>query len=130
MRWADTPRAVAELLCRADGFYASGDQGLPALPVRCAVAIRAARLIYADIGNQIARRGFDVRAGRAFVSRARKTWLALRALIGTVPSILWSRLVRRLGGTVAGSQSRLPFALPIPMSGHARSPRLTAGGLS
>ena len=36
-------QAVAELLCRADGFYASGDRGLAARPVRCAIAIRAAR---------------------------------------------------------------------------------------
>ncbi len=98
-------RAVAELLRRAEGFYASGDQGLAAMPVRCAVAIRAARLIYSDIGTQIARRGFDVRAGRAFVSRPRKLWLALRAVVGTVPSILWRRFVGRLGGTATAAQS-------------------------
>ncbi len=76
-------RAVAELLRRADDFYASADAALPALPLRCAIGIRAARLIYADIGRVIARRQFDVAAGRAVVSRGRKTWLALRALFGT-----------------------------------------------
>jgi len=80
----EVARAVAELLRRADDFYASADAGLPALPVRCAIGIRAARLIYAEIGRVIARRQFDVRAGRAVVSRARKIWLALRALFGTL----------------------------------------------
>jgi len=72
--------AVAELLRRADGYYRSGDRGLPALPAGCEAAIRAARLIYADIGRVIAARGFDVQAGRARVSSPRKLWLALRAL--------------------------------------------------
>ena len=77
-------RAVAELLRRADDFYASADAALPALPLRCAIGIRAARLIYADIGRVIAHRHFDVHAGRAVVSRGRKLWLALRALFGTL----------------------------------------------
>jgi phytoene synthase len=76
--------AVRELLLRADVLYRSGDLGLRRLPLRCAFAIRAARLIYADIGRQIARVGFDVRAGRAVVSRGRKLWLVLRAAVGTL----------------------------------------------
>jgi 15-cis-phytoene synthase len=80
-------RAVAELLRHADGFYASADAAISALPLRCAIGIRAARLIYAEIGRVIARRHFDVHAGRAVVSRGRKSWLAARALFGT----LWAR---------------------------------------
>ncbi len=90
----EVPRAVAELLRRADEFYASADAGLTALPVRCAIGIRAARLIYAELGRVIARRHFDVRAGRAVVSRGRKTWLALRALFGT----LWTLCAGLVGG--------------------------------
>jgi phytoene synthase len=110
-----TGRAVEELLRRADRFYRSGDQGMEALPVRCAIAIRAARLIYAEIGREIARRGFDVRAGRAVVSRGRKAWLALRAAVET----LWSRLGgRTLGPGLRGDlparrPPRLPFSPPI-----------------
>ena len=91
-------RAVAELLRHADGFYASADAGLSALPVRCAIGIRAARLIYAEIGRVIARRHFDTGAGRAVVSRGRKTWLALRALLGT----LWSRSAGLIRGLEPG----------------------------
>ncbi|MEO5769238.1 MAG: phytoene/squalene synthase family protein [Polyangia bacterium] len=79
-----TAAAVAELLRRADLFYRSGDVGLRRLPWRCGLAIRAARFIYAEIGAVIARRGFDVLAGRAVVPRMRKAWLVLRALIQTL----------------------------------------------
>jgi phytoene synthase len=85
--------AVAELLRRADGYYRSGDAGLVALPAGCAAAIRAARLIYADIGRVIAAAGFDVHAGRARVSSPRKLWLALRALLETAAG----RVARRRG---------------------------------
>jgi 15-cis-phytoene synthase len=111
----ETGRAVEELLRRADGFYRSGDQGIGELPIRCAIAIRAARLIYAEIGREIARRGFDVRAGRAVVSRGRKAWLALRAAVET----LWTRLGARAFGRgfrrdlPAHRPRRLPFSLPI-----------------
>ena len=60
--------------------------GIPALPADCRVAIRAARLIYADIGRSIARAGFDSVTRRAVVGPARKAWLALRAL--------WARFAR------------------------------------
>ena len=80
---------MKHLLRRADVFYRSGDQGLAWLPLRCALAIRAARLIYADIGRQIARVGFNVRAGRAVVSRGRKLWLVLRAAVRTLAGA-WS----------------------------------------
>ena len=76
-------RAVAVLLRLADRYYRSGDDGLAALPITCAGATRAARLIYAEIGGVIARRGFDVTRGRAVVSPWRKLWLLLRALGGT-----------------------------------------------
>lgn len=80
---AHAATAMAALLRVADRFYRSGDQGLPSLPLACAAAIRAARLIYAEIGAVIARRGFDVTRGRAVVSPWRKLWLLLRALAGT-----------------------------------------------
>lgn len=86
-----TPAAVASLLVRADVFYRSGDAGLRALPTACAGAIRAARLIYSDIGRVLARRGFDVWAGRAVVSPARKLWLATRAILETAAARLLPR---------------------------------------
>jgi phytoene synthase len=81
---ARTKDAVAALLARARELYASGDEGVSALPTACAAATRAARLIYSDIGRVLERRGFDVWAGRARVSPGRKLWLALRAVVGTM----------------------------------------------
>jgi phytoene synthase len=85
---ATTARAVAELLRRADAFYRRGDLGLAALPASVGVAMRAARLIYAEIGAVIARRGHDVTRGRAVVSPARKLWLVVRAFLDTARTAL------------------------------------------
>lgn len=68
-----------ELLRVADRFYASGDAGLIHLDPRSAFAIRAARLLYAEIGREVARSGYDVLAGRAVVSPLRKLGLVARA---------------------------------------------------
>jgi phytoene synthase len=84
-------RAVAALLRLADSYYRSGDRGLPALPARCALGIRAARLIYADIGAVLARRGFAIAAGRAIVSPARKLWLVVRACVASAAAALRPR---------------------------------------
>jgi phytoene synthase len=87
--------AVTErLLLHADTLYARGELGIPLLPPDCRAAIRAARLIYADIGREIARRGFDSITGRATVPGLRKLWLVARAL--------FSR------GRVYGGPPRLP----------------------
>jgi phytoene synthase len=83
--------AVAALLRLADTYYRSGDRGLSALPARCALGIRAARLIYAEIGAVLARRRFAITAGRAIVSPARKLWLVVRACLATAAAGLRAR---------------------------------------
>jgi phytoene synthase len=77
-------RATARLLDHAEGLYARAQAGIPALPRDCRPAIRAAALIYADIGRAIARRGHDSVTGRAHTSSARKLWLLARAWLGAV----------------------------------------------
>jgi phytoene synthase len=72
---------VAQLLQTADDLYTRADAGVGALPVDCRVAIRAARLIYADIGRVVRRARFDSVTQRAVVSKTRKVWLILRALV-------------------------------------------------
>lgn len=64
--------AVRSLLAVADGYYRSADRGIPALPWRAGIAVRVARDVYAGIGDQIARQGHDVTAGRAVVPRRTK----------------------------------------------------------
>ena len=72
--------AVMRLLLEADRYYASADRGIAALPWRCGLAVRAARNIYAAIGRVLARRRYDVWAGRAVVGGGRKALLVLAAL--------------------------------------------------
>jgi phytoene synthase len=72
-------RAVRELLELADEHYRAADAGIPALPWRAAIGVRAARSIYAAIGERIRANHCDVFAGRAIVPRNRKLALALRA---------------------------------------------------
>lgn len=71
--------ATRRLLALADRYYVSADAGMAYLEPRSALAVRTARLVYAEIGAEIERRGFDVLLGRAVVSRRRKLRLAVRA---------------------------------------------------
>lgn len=80
-------RVVKRLLDVADGYYRRADLGIRLLPRDSRTAIRAARLIYADIGRVVARQGYDSVSQRAYTSKGRKLWLLLRA----VASTLWSR---------------------------------------
>ncbi len=72
-------RVVARLLDLAARFYASAEEGFPALPWRAALSIRAARGIYAAIGGRIRAAGCDVTAGRAVVPLAAKLRAAAAA---------------------------------------------------
>lgn len=71
--------ATERLLQHADAFYRSGDAGLPQLSVRCALAIRAARLVYSEISVRVRAQACDPFAPRAIVSRGRKLELVGRA---------------------------------------------------
>ncbi|CAN5899680.1 phytoene/squalene synthase family protein [soil metagenome] len=96
-------RVVEELLATADRYYRSGDRGVPALPWRAALAVRAARSIYSAIGSRVAMQNYDVTAGRAFVSKGGKIGRALAAL-GSITLSAPMRLAR----AVAGRTARVP----------------------
>jgi phytoene synthase len=71
---------VARLLDEAETLYKRADAGIAHLPADCRTAIRAARLVYSEIGGTIRRAGFDSVSRRAVVPKRRKLWLLLRAL--------------------------------------------------
>ena len=73
-------RAVSRLLNVADVHYERADEGISHLPVDCRVAIRAARLIYAEIGAVVRERECDSVSSRAVVSFRRKSELLARSL--------------------------------------------------
>lgn len=77
---ADMRRAVADLLDRADGLYASGRAGLPALPLRLRLAVTAAAAMYAGIGDELRALSCDPASGRVFVPVWRKAWLVAGGL--------------------------------------------------
>lgn len=66
---------VSRLLAEADALYERAALGIPALPRDCRPAIQAARLVYADIGREVERAGFDSVSRRACVSSQRKLGL-------------------------------------------------------
>ena len=71
---------VSRLLDEADRLYHRAGRGIAELPFGCRPGINAARLVYREIGVEVARRGFDALSGRAMVSGPRK----LRMLVGAM----------------------------------------------
>jgi phytoene synthase len=74
---------VERLLERAEALYERAESGIARLPVGCRPGIYAARLLYAEIGHEVARNGFDSVSQRAVVSSSRKVSLLSRALAVT-----------------------------------------------
>jgi len=72
---------VARLLAAAELLYARSEPGIAMLPAGCRPAIRAARLIYAEIGREVEANGLDSVSRRARVPGARKAALLARAAL-------------------------------------------------
>jgi len=68
-----------QLLEAAEVLYQRAEQGIAELPRDCRPAIHAARLVYAEIGHQLARNGLDSITQRTVVPRGRKLALIARA---------------------------------------------------
>jgi 15-cis-phytoene synthase len=63
------------LLDAADTLYERAEHGISELPMDCRPAIQAARLVYAEIGHQLARNGLDSVNRRTVVRKRRKLTL-------------------------------------------------------
>ena len=72
------------LLGYADILYKRSDSGVALLPVSCRAGIRAARIIYSDIGRQIASQGYETVDKRAIVPVPRKCYLLGKSIV-TIP---------------------------------------------
>ncbi len=70
---------VERLLAEADRLYCQSTAGVALLPRDCRAAILAARLVYAEIGQQLRRSGLDPVSQRAVVPWPRKLALLARA---------------------------------------------------
>jgi 15-cis-phytoene synthase len=111
---------VQRLLDAAEALYRRVGTGVACLPLACRPGINAARYMYAEIGHEVARRGFDSVASRARVSGARKAALLVRSVVGSVASI-----------------APMPAPVPLPPLAANRflidavladAPRVDAGG--
>ena len=78
--------AVQRLLAHADELYARVDAGVALLPLPCRPGINAARYLYAAIGHEVRRRGYDSISRRAVVGRRTKSRLLARALVMLQPA--------------------------------------------
>ncbi len=76
---------TARLLAEAGRLYARAEAGIAMLPRDCRPAIRAAHSIYAEIGAEVVRAGYDSVSRRAFVSSKRKLALLAQAWLPAMP---------------------------------------------
>lgn len=74
---------VARLVHHAGNVYRHAAPGIAALPADCRPAIQAARMLYAEIGSEVMRRGCDSVSQRAVVPRERKLVALLNAGIAS-----------------------------------------------
>ncbi|MBK6530148.1 MAG: phytoene/squalene synthase family protein [Deltaproteobacteria bacterium] len=70
---------IERTLKEADRLYQRSADGVAMLPRDCRMAIRAAALLYSNIGEEVRRRGGDSVSSRAVVPGARKLRLLARA---------------------------------------------------
>ncbi len=80
-------RIVRRLLAAADELYQRADVGIAQLPAACRPGMHAARLLYAEIGHELLRRGGDSVAERAVVAWPRKARLLADAVIAATRSV-------------------------------------------
>jgi 15-cis-phytoene synthase len=110
--------AVRRLLAAADIFYDRSIAGIGALPRTCRPGIHAARLIYAEIGREVARGGFDSVSRRAVVSSRRKLQLLADALAASLtPGVAMTDVVEPTASPViaAVAASSPPRAAARPL---------------
>ncbi len=83
---------IDRLLRAAEALYLRADAGIAKLPAACRPGMYAARLLYAEIGHEVARRGYDSVNQRAVVPWRRKARLLAGAMLaaqrgaGALPS--------------------------------------------
>lgn len=112
---------VSRLVDHASVLYVRSALGVASLPVDCRPAIHAARLMYAEIGTEVARRGFDSVSSRAVVSTRRKLALVAKALTASaLPAAPYEPGVLPAAAPLIGEIERHDARRPRPMNGTGR----------
>ncbi len=111
---------IQRLLQAADDLYRRADSGIAALPRACRPGIGAARHLYAEIGQQVARQGYDSVGSRAVVSPTRKLRLLARSLAAA------TRAPHPIGPAATHEAARYlvnaVIAAPVPLRPAVRLP--------
>lgn len=79
---------VKRLLYEADRLYRRSEAGIDVLPLQARTGIWASRLIYAGIGKQLRRQGFDSISMRARTTRRQKLGWVMQAGARTATSLI------------------------------------------
>jgi phytoene synthase len=118
---------IERLLAEAELLYARSDAGLAQLPAACRPGMYAARLLYAEIGHEVARRGFDSVTQRAVVSWQRKARLladaaklASQRVVAAEAGVLQASMLEE-GKFLLAALAGVAAAAPAPTP--AESPR-------
>jgi 15-cis-phytoene synthase len=77
---------IQQVLAAAEKLYARADAGIARLPIACRPGMYAARLMYAEIGHELKRRGFDSVNQRTVVPWQRKARILADALLASQSS--------------------------------------------
>ena len=118
---------IERLLARADELYVRSVAGIAGLPARARPGIHAARLLYAQIGNDLRQHGHDALSRRAHVGAARKLGLLLTAVAAAarVPAARHEPPLEEaqfLLNAVHDSSWGLSESTPAPVRYGARAP--------
>ncbi len=84
----DVRRMVKRLLAEANRLYLRSEAGIDVLPLQARTGIWAARLIYAGIGKQLRRQGYDSISMRARTSGRQKLGWVAQASMRTATSLV------------------------------------------
>jgi 15-cis-phytoene synthase len=104
---------VQRLLAHAEALYARAEPGISALPADCRPAIHAARILYREIGRELARSGLDCVSRRTVVPASRK--------LSVLCNVLPDSLMRGDPGQDAPLASVQFLIDPVPHHGEAAS---------
>jgi phytoene synthase len=120
---------IERLLHAAEVLYARSDPGIAALPPACRPGMYAARLLYAEIGREVARRGFDSISQRAVVSWQRKARVLADAAVAATrvaeaPGLDREEAEFLLGSIPVHESPVHESPLRLPAAGRGRGPRV------
>ena len=119
--WLENPvfderigRLVQRLLGLAETLYTRSAGGIAGLPMVCRPAMHAARIIYREIGREVARRGYNSVDSRAVISGRRKIALLPGAIAASV-------VFNRMSQDQALAETEFLVAA-VPACGYATNP--------